>query len=210
MKSKNSSPKEVKRYYIDIERYGRLTQARRLSRIFLARREKESATLVERYSNGGVILDLGCGSGLITRHLHGKLVIGLDINPWLVEKVKLRLPGVEFIVGDAESLPLKSGTFDTVICTEVLEHLPIPAEAMKEISRILKGGGLLIISVPSENPVFRFRKFLWYLKATSSALEPIHRSYSISRLKLLSRRFSIIRIVPMAFWLSLAVMLQKF
>ena len=51
-------------------------------------------------------------------------------------------------VGDVQYLPLKSGVFDTVFCTQVLEHVPEPQKAMDEIFRVLKKGGCAIFTVP--------------------------------------------------------------
>lgn len=52
------------------------------------------------------------------------------------------------IVSDIVKIPVSDGEFDVVLCTEVLEHLPDPALAIKEFSRILKAGGSLIITAP--------------------------------------------------------------
>jgi SAM-dependent methyltransferase len=51
-------------------------------------------------------------------------------------------------VSDAAAIPVPDGTFDAVLCTEVLEHVPNPIEVVREIGRILKPGGRLILSAP--------------------------------------------------------------
>ena len=51
-------------------------------------------------------------------------------------------------VGDIATIPVVDGYFDCVLCTEVLEHIPEPELAIKEFSRILKGGGTLILTAP--------------------------------------------------------------
>jgi SAM-dependent methyltransferase len=51
-------------------------------------------------------------------------------------------------VGDIAAIPVSDGYFDCVLCTEVLEHIPQPELAIKEFSRILKGGGTLILTAP--------------------------------------------------------------
>ena len=50
---------------------------------------------------------------------------------------------------DITSIPVPDATFDAVLCTEVLEHVPYPVEAMRELSRITKSGGTLILTFPS-------------------------------------------------------------
>lgn len=207
MKGEDLNEMKVKRYYIDIERYDWVTDPKRLSKVYHNQREKETVKLIKKYSSGARILDIGCGTGLITRHLDGELIVALDINRWAIERAKLRSPGGEFIVGDAENLSLRPDIFDAVICTQTLEHLPRPENAVKEIFRVLKPGGLFIGSIPSKNPIWKFRK---YLSTTSPVSEePFHHSYLSSELKLLLSDFRIIQTMQIAFWLVLAFVAQK-
>jgi SAM-dependent methyltransferase len=55
------------------------------------------------------------------------------------------------IVSDITDIPVEDASFDTVLCTEVLEHIPYPDQAIKEISRILKSGGKLILTAPFQS-----------------------------------------------------------
>jgi ubiquinone/menaquinone biosynthesis C-methylase UbiE len=206
MERSNLNEIEIKRHYIEVERYDWVTEPRRFSRIYHQRREKETAELVKRYANGAKILDIGCGTGLITRHLDCKLVVGLDINQWAIERAKPRSPGVEFIVADAENLPLRSSVFNTVICTQTLEHLPKPQNAVSEIFRVLQSGGLFIGSIPSKNPVWKLRN---RLSSRGSPEEPFHHSCSIDELKLLLNDFRIIDIAYRAYYLILVFVAQK-
>jgi SAM-dependent methyltransferase len=52
------------------------------------------------------------------------------------------------IVSDIISIPKPDGSFDAILCTEVLEHLPEPVAALKELSRLLKPGGTLVLTAP--------------------------------------------------------------
>ena len=52
------------------------------------------------------------------------------------------------VVSDAASLPMSSASFDVVLCTEVLEHVPNPIEVVREISRVLRPGGWLVLTAP--------------------------------------------------------------
>lgn len=65
---------------------------------------------------------------------------GLQTGTWDQTKVD--------IVSDITAIPAPSGSFDVVICTEVLEHIPDPASAIAEFTRLLKNGGILIITAP--------------------------------------------------------------
>lgn len=97
----------------------------------------------------GLILDIGCGKGekmdYLARINTTKNVIGIDI-----EKEILKY-GQHRICGDAQYLPFKSNIFDSVICSEVLEHLPCPERCIKEIKRVLKKGGIVFFSTPILN-----------------------------------------------------------
>jgi len=112
------------------------------------------------------VLDMGCGGG---RHAFGCLrrgavVVALDADPGEVKGViGLMMAMVEAgevpeggagagVRGDALRLPFPDGAFDKVICAEVLEHLPDDSSAMAELSRVLRPGGLLAISVPRYGP----------------------------------------------------------
>lgn len=113
---------------------------------------------------GDRVLDLGCGEG---RHsvgawLQGKVqAIGLDLS--LPDLQTARKRGAEFtpeadgrslafIQGSALALPFPDASFDRVICSEVLEHIPDYRAVLGEIRRVLRPGGLLCVSVPRAWP----------------------------------------------------------
>ncbi len=97
---------------------------------------------------------------LIRAHASGRcLDAGAGRSPWraLLESrgvavlsldVEARGPGVD-LVADLQQMPeLPSASFDTIVCTQVLEHLPRPGAALSEIARVLRPGGALILSAP--------------------------------------------------------------
>jgi len=70
------------------------------------------------------------------------------------------------LVGSADSIPLPDGTFDSVVCTQVFEHLEFPEKSAREIFRVMKLGGHLLLTVPQMNELheepydfFRYTKF---------------------------------------------------
>jgi SAM-dependent methyltransferase len=98
----------------------------------------------------GSVLDLGCSEGLFA-HLassRGWKVVGIDVDDLSVSAAKRQAPEADFALGSGESLPFLSETFDRVIMLDVLEHVPSEVLAMREVDRVLKNGGRLIISVP--------------------------------------------------------------
>lgn len=98
-----------------------------------------------------IIVDVGCDRGIIKRFvppIDGARWIGLDID--------INRPDIELAKYDErfqadfdEGLPLPDATADIAICSHVLEHLPRPDFTMREIFRILKPGGLLLVGVPT-------------------------------------------------------------
>jgi len=95
------------------------------------------------------ILDIGCGSGLLSEFLTEKnRVYGIDIVKKNVDDALAR--GLRASRCDIEKgLSFKSNEFDVILCTEVLEHLQNPDIVIKEIHRILKRKGEVFITVPN-------------------------------------------------------------
>jgi glycosyltransferase involved in cell wall biosynthesis len=89
-------------------------------------------------------LDVGCGSSRILLNLPN--AVGVDVR---LNKVRyLRRHGQQALVGSVFQLPLKTGEFDCVICSEVIEHIPNDPRWCTELIRCLKPGGLLILGTP--------------------------------------------------------------
>jgi len=110
---------------------------------------KQAKALIP-YSNA-LILDVGCGSGIGCCYLACKRkqnhVIGIDISS--TSKPRLWKSTFTFIKMDCSQMGFKDNCFDAVIMLSVLEHLLNPLECLKEIRRILKPGGILILSTPN-------------------------------------------------------------
>ncbi|MEH7416292.1 class I SAM-dependent methyltransferase [Neobacillus drentensis] len=104
----------------------------------------------EKINDQSVILDAGCGTGQTAAYLYqhyGANVIGLEINPIMVEKAKerfekLQLP-ISLIRGSIEEIPFADNTFDFILSESVLAFVNKP-KALKEFNRVLKKGGRLI------------------------------------------------------------------
>ncbi|SVB54956.1 uncharacterized protein METZ01_LOCUS207810, partial [marine metagenome] len=156
--------------------------------------------LERRTQNSRLILDIGCGDGFLFTHLaegaHGAELYGMDLSHRRLIITKKRKFPVRLLDGNAEYLPFGEATFDVVICTEALEHLIDPSAAIQEIRRILKPGGLLILTVPSLHTAFlTFNPLSWVEAAVSivkpSVLPPFHDLYNPSDSKtVIHRAFS--------------------
>jgi ubiquinone/menaquinone biosynthesis C-methylase UbiE len=175
---------KVKQYYINVERYDWIVATDHLfgvESIFHRNRERVFTRLIRQYADRTMMLDVGCGTGLLLRHMKED-AIGLDINPWNVKKAKEHT-GRQIIRGDAEFLPVRSAVFDLMVCTETLEHLPDPLRALEEMCRALKQDGKVIGSVPHPHPGWRLR----FLSSTHPRGEPFHHSYTRSQVAALLR-----------------------
>ncbi len=98
------------------------------------------------------ILDAGCGEGFITRQLKDVCqtanVIGLDGAEEALDIARSNNKDIQFVQGNLYALPFEDGTFDLVVCSEVLEHLEKPKRAVEELKRVAKMS--ILITVPRE------------------------------------------------------------
>ncbi len=102
---------------------------------------------------GMMVLDLGCGVGAGTQLLAGRggRTIGVDLDIRTLRRASedYGQDVLGFTAANALRLPFGEATFDGVVCFELLEHLPEPDLLMKEICRVLKPGGKLLLSTPN-------------------------------------------------------------
>lgn len=124
---------------------------------------------------GDRVLDIGCGNGrdlsaLGHRHPHISIT-GVDISPVMLREASLRLAAerlenIELKAADACALPFEDNTFDLVICSEVIEHIPDYKLAVDEIWRVLCPGGSLILTTPNWCSLYGLdRKLLEWIRA---------------------------------------------
>ncbi len=120
--------------------------------------------LLNKLSNK-VVLDAGCEEGYIALKLIEKdaKVIALDICEPAILKFKEKLrklkkeKDVKLVIAPIQKTTLKDNSVDAVVCSEVIEHAPYLNKTMKEMERVLKPGGILIITFPNE----KIRKHLY-------------------------------------------------
>ncbi len=100
------------------------------------------------------LLDVGCGTGHHLENLRsrGYSVAGVDGSEEMLQHARRNNPGVEIKLADVEQLPFESASFDLLICIEVLRYLPSMTKAVGEMSRVLKPGGVcLVTATPTFN-----------------------------------------------------------
>lgn len=96
------------------------------------------------------ILDVGCGTGLLTSRLGSELnaeVIGCDFSGGMLEQAQRRSERPGWVQGDATTLPFDDASFDALTCTESFHWYPDQGQAAREFARVLRPGGLAVIAL---------------------------------------------------------------
>jgi 2-polyprenyl-3-methyl-5-hydroxy-6-metoxy-1,4-benzoquinol methylase len=145
------------------------------------------------------ILDLGCGQGHITSKIQENFqsaeISGLDYSISAIEYAVALFPQIDFAVGNAYDPPYSEGYFDIVVCNNLWEHVPDPLFLLKEIRRIIRSGGFLIISTPSR---YRLENIVRVMRGKSVRfMSPLHvTEYSVGQIieQLEFGKFEVIRI----------------
>lgn len=100
----------------------------------------------------GKLLDIGCGTNqLVRRYGNGT---GVDVYPW---------ENIDLLVEDTSKLPFKAETFDTITIIAALNHIPNRQDVLREVFRLLKNDGILIITMinPRISKIWHFLRSPW-------------------------------------------------
>jgi len=116
------------------------------------------------------ILEVGCGRGFYEQfipYLHPLVrMIAIDRNDAYLDRAKIvnTNKNVRFHIDDAMNLSFNKSSFDSLISTEVLEHLPDDERALREFHRVLKKNGVAVLTVPCANYPFFWDPLNWVLE----------------------------------------------
>jgi 2-polyprenyl-6-hydroxyphenyl methylase/3-demethylubiquinone-9 3-methyltransferase len=119
--------------------------------------------------NGVKVLDVGCGGGFSCEFMakRGAIVSGVDLSPACIESARLHAQKtrltIDYRAGVAEQLPFESNQFDCVVCVDVLEHIADLAQTLREVSRVLKPGGIFFFDTPNRT-LFSKIVLIWVLE----------------------------------------------
>ena len=107
----------------------------------------------------GVLLDVGCGAKPFAKNFapYVEKYFGLEYSP----ESGYRENNADFC-GDAAALPLADKSVDTILCTEVMEHVPDPEKTISEFARVLRPGGTIITTAPFVYPIHDACDFFRY------------------------------------------------
>ena len=103
--------------------------------------------------NGAPVLDAGCGNGGTSIALaeRGARVTAMDRNPDRLRILRDSRPDISTTEGDVRALPFPDSSFDAAVLQDVIEHVSDPSSVLAEISRVLRGGGVLYLSTPNRD-----------------------------------------------------------
>jgi len=111
--------------------------------------------------SGKKVLDLGCAGGFMSEALQarGAIVTGIDPAKEAIAAARAHAShtgkDISYDIGVGEALPYEDGSFDAVVCVDVLEHVADLAQTMREIARVLTPNGLFLFDTINRNPIAR-------------------------------------------------------
>jgi len=129
------------------------------------KRWRRIATAALQTGPGDAVLDVAAGTGASSAVLArtGATVTALDISPGMLAIGRRRHPGINYIVGNAESLPFADGMFDAVTVSFGLRNMSDPQKVLSEMTRVTKPGGRLVVCELSTPlwPVLQLAHHIW-------------------------------------------------
>lgn len=135
-------------------------------------------------------VDLGCGTGILLHHLAQRYdwVAGLDLSSEMLSGYEAdgRVNGstVNLMCGDMTTLPIADGSVDIVYCRSALHHMDDEIAVLREMRRILKPEGRLVVGEPAnDNPVFRLARWWVRRRPSFGRIHTIDRAYTRGQLR---------------------------
>ncbi len=132
----------------------------------LERRAHDVAQLGQ-FTSADLLLEIGCGTGLFTEKIFQRTrakIVATDLSPDLLAIAQQKLPEITFQIENAMGLSFPNGQFDGVYGNSILHHLEME-QALREIFRVLKEGGALVLAEPNLlNPQIAIQKNVPWIK----------------------------------------------
>lgn len=106
---------------------------------------------IEPYlKSSNAVLDVACGTGYGSKFLveHNAVVYGVDISNEVINFATHRYPEIQFIQSSADNLPFEDNFFDVIVSVETVEHIHDDISFLKEVHRVLKPNGKILLTTP--------------------------------------------------------------
>ena len=119
---------------------------------FMGRYAEPLAPVFAAFAGVGVgdkVLDVGCGPGALTAHLHsaGARIAAIDPSPPFVDAIRMRFPDVDVRQGTAEELPYDTAAFDAALAQLVVHFMTDPVAGLRQMARVTRSGGVIAACV---------------------------------------------------------------
>jgi SAM-dependent methyltransferase len=159
------------------------------------------AMLARRYGKKGArLLEIGSGLGHLAAQLEDTFhTFGMDLNHWAVKQSKPVIYKTDLQTASAQELPFADASFNVVIIKHIVEHLPQPEKAIREIGRVTEPGGTLILATPNLSSLlkpWKGERWIGYQDPTHISLKPPAEWLSLIR----NANFSSLRVFADGFW----------
>ena len=144
---------QAKNYYESLDKVKNIWHADKKSNFYYKEYIRYDAILKRIPKGTQNVLDLGCGDGFLSYRMaeQGYQVTSMDLSLNRLKRFKEQADrlNIKQIEGDISKVDLPSESFDLIVCSEVIEHLPDYKDVLVEVWRLLKKGGHFIVTVPN-------------------------------------------------------------
>jgi SAM-dependent methyltransferase len=127
---------------------------------------------------GETVADVGCGNGAyvaeLARRGHTGPVLGVDLSAGMLRAARRRVPGARLAVADAAAVPVRDNTADLALAMHMLYHVPEPPAAVRELRRITRPGGQVLVVLNSGDHLRELRALIATALGDLTNGEPPH------------------------------------
>ena len=127
--------------------------------------EKGRLSIIRRFvgpSDGLDLAEIGSGGGHVLRMFPRARITAIDVSDVFLDTARKNLVGYDarFLKGEVDKMDLPAGSFDRIICTEVLEHCVDPRAILRTIARLLRPEGAAVITIPNDPLILGLKGFV--------------------------------------------------